>query len=103
MIGLGGHDSLRARAWFGLPLAALSGLAQGFQFVFARKSRGVPAPILSVVGALMLFFMTMTAVATGIVDDASLTPVFEDPWEAVLWAASLAVVSLVSTTTTSLG
>jgi len=103
MIGLGGSGSLSARAWFGLPLAMLSGLAQGFQFVFARKSRGVPATILSGSGALMLFSMTMTAVVTGTVDDASLTPVLEDPWQAVLWAASLAGVSLVSTMTTSVG
>jgi len=103
MIGLGGHGSLSARAWFGLPLAALSGLAQGFQFVFARKSKGVPAPVLSCSGSFMLFFMTMTAVVTGIVDDASLTPVLEDPWQAVLWLASLVAVTLVITMTSAVG
>ncbi|CAK0846622.1 unnamed protein product [Prorocentrum cordatum] len=67
------------------------------------RTQDVPAPFLSVAGAFSLSLMTMLAVGTGLVQDASLTQASERPGEAALWLALLGAVILINTASNSTG
>lgn len=103
LIGVSGLERLDGRAFLGYPLAVLAGFAQALQFVFARKSRGVPAQLLSVVGSFVLSSMSAVLVATNMVEDYTFESASEAPWQAVQWLATLGALLLISTSSTSTG
>lgn len=103
MIGFSSAHTLSRSAFLGYPLAVLAGCAQAFQLIFARKSQGLPAQLLSLAGLIALSSVTAISLATGIVKDFEMDKVEDQPWQAVLWVVTLGCFYLFSTTCNCMG